>query len=273
MFMAIPSAAAPVELSQIIDIDRYPIEPAAPRAQQWRIAARRQFHETGVCIFEGFLKVEAVATVLSEIDLCVDEAYVSTTSSTVYLEPGSSVWPPGDPRRVEEITTVGTLAEDQLSSDSWLRRLHGAAAFQGFIGDIVGSSRLYGYADGLTSVNVLIFKRGHRLGWHFDEAEYAVTLMLRPASSGGAFEYAPLVRHSGADGDAAIREVISGVREPITAPLWAGSLMVFRGRDSLHRVTAVGGGGPRIVAVLSYDKRAGLCLSEHDRRLFYGRIA
>jgi hypothetical protein len=191
----------------------------------------------------------------------------------VYLEPGSNVWPPGDPRRVEEITTVGTLAEDQLSSDSWLRKLHGAASFQGFIGDIVGSSRLYGYDDGLTSVNVLVFDRGHRLGWHFDEAEYAVTLMLRCASGGGIFEYAPLVRHSGADRDSAIRGVISGVREPVTVPLSAGSLLVFRGRDSLHRVTAVRSGGPRIVAVLSYDKCAGVCLSEHDRRLFYGRTA
>jgi hypothetical protein len=271
--MAIPSAAAPVDLSPIIDVDRYPMDSAGPRAHQLRTDARRQFHETGVCIFDGFLRDEALATVLSEIDLSADEAYVSTTSSTVYLEPGSNIWPPGDPRRVEQITTVGTLAEDQLSSDSWLRRLHGAAAFQRFIGDIVGSSRLYGYADGLTSVNVLVFKRGHRLGWHFDEAEYAVTLMLRSASSGGAFEYAPLVRHSRADGDSAIRGVISGVREPVTAPLRAGSLLVFGGRDSLHRVTAVRSGGPRIVAVLSYDKCAGLCLSEHDRQLFYGRIA
>lgn len=271
--MAIPSAAAPVDLAQIIDVDRYPMDPTGPRARRLRTDARRQFHETGVCIFDGFLRTEAVEAVLSEIDLCVDQAYVGTTSSTVYLEPGSKLWPPGDPRRVEEITTVGTLAEDQLSSDSWLRRLHGAAAFQGFIGDIVGSSRLYGYTDGLTSVNVLVFKRGHRLGWHFDEAEYAVTLMLRPASSGGAFEYAPLVRQSGAGGDAGIRAVISGVREPVTMPLRMGTLLVFRGRDSLHRVTAVRSGAPRIVAVLSYDKRAGMSLSEHDRRLFYGRIA
>jgi hypothetical protein len=271
--MTIPSAAAPIDLSRIIDVDSYPMDSAGPLTHRLRADARRQFLETGVCIFDGFLRTEALEAVLSEVDLCVDQAYVSTTSSTVYLEPGSNVWPPGDPRRVEEITAVGTLAEDQLSSDSWLRRLHGAAAFQRFIGDIVGSSRLYGYADGLTSVNVLVFERGHRLGWHFDEAEYAVTLLLRPALSGGMFEYAPLVRHSGADRDSAIRGVIAGVRQPLTAPLRAGSLMVFRGRDSLHRVTAVRGGGPRIVAVLSYDKCAGLCLSEHDRRLFYGRIA
>jgi hypothetical protein len=247
------------------------MESAGARGLQLRTDARRQFHETGVCIFDGFLKTEAVEAVLSEIDLCADQAYVSTTSSTVYLEPGSNVWPPGDPRRMEEITTVGTLAEDQLASDSWLRRLHGAAAFQRFIGDIVGSSRLYGYADGLTSINVLVFERGHRLGWHFDEAEYAVTLMLRSASSGGTFEYAPLAPRE--DGDSAIRGLISGIREPATAPLRAGSLMVFGGRDSLHRVTAVRSGGPRIVAVLSYDQCAGRWLSEHDRRLFYGRIA
>jgi hypothetical protein len=271
--MAISPAAVRLDLSQIIDVDRYPMGPWGSPAYQLRTEARRQFDETGVCIFDRFLRAEAVEAVLSEIDPRVDQAYVSTTSSTVYLEPGSKIWPPEDPRRMEEITTVGTLAEDQLPGDSWLRRLHGAAAFQELIGDIVGSSRLYGYADGLTSVNVLVFKRGHRLGWHFDEAEYAVTLMLKPASSGGVFEYAPFARRSGTDGGSAIRSVISGVREQVTVPMRAGSLMIFRGRDSLHRVTAVRSGAPRIVAVLSYDKCAGLRLSEHDRRLFYGRIA
>jgi hypothetical protein len=135
--MAIPSAAALVDLAQIIDVDRYPIESTGERARRLRTGAKLQFHETGVCIFDGFLRAEAVETVLS--NLRADEAYVGTTSSTVSLEPGSNAWPPGDPRRVEELTTVGTLAEDQLPSDSWLRRLHGAPAFQGFIGDIVGS--------------------------------------------------------------------------------------------------------------------------------------
>jgi hypothetical protein len=265
--------AASVDLAQIIDLGRYPIDPTGSAAHQLRTEARRQLDETGVCILDGFLRAEAVQAVLSEIDPCVNQTYVSTTSSTVYLEPGSNVWPPGDPRRVEEITTVGTLAEDQLPGDSWLRRLHGAAAFQEFIGDIVGSSRLYGYADGLTSVNVLVFKQGHRLGWHFDEAEYAVTLMLRPASSGGIFEYAPLSGNAGVAGNSGLRSLILGACEPVTAHLQVGSLLIFRGRQSLHRVTAVRGGAPRIVAVLSYDKCAGRCLSEHDRQLFYGRTA
>src|ERR1700689_3016203 len=125
--MTIPSAATPIDLSRIIDVDSYPMDSAGPLTHRLRADARRQFLETGVCIFDGFLRTEALEAVLSEVDLCVDQAYVSTTSSTVYLEPGSNVWPPGDPRRVEEITAVGTLAEDQLSSDSWLRRLHGAA--------------------------------------------------------------------------------------------------------------------------------------------------
>lgn len=269
--MATSSAATPADLSQIIDIDRYPMDADAPQAHRLRTRGRREFHETGVCVFDGFLRPEAVGAVLSELNL--EQAYISTTSSTVYLEPGSDVWPVGDPRRMEELTTVGTLAEDQLPDNSWLRRLHGAAAFQRFIGEIVGSSRLYGYADGLTSVNVLVFKQGHRLGWHFDEGEYAVTLMLRPSGGGGTFEYAPFVRRSGADGGFGILGVIAGVCEPVTVPLRAGSLLIFRGRDSLHRVTPVRSADPRIVAVLSYDKCAGVCLSEHDRRLFYGRIA
>ena len=53
----------------------------------------------------------------------------------------------------------------------------------------------------------------------------------------------------------------------------AGALVVFRGRTALHRVTPVEGGRPRLLAVLSYDPEPGKTLSEHTRRIFYGRVA
>ena len=40
-------------------------------------------------------------------------------------------------------------------------------------------------------------------------------------------------------------------------PMTPGTLMIFAGRNSVHRVSAVGGAIPRIVALLSYDTRPG----------------
>jgi hypothetical protein len=264
----------PDEISGIVDVDRHPLYSSTCGAVRWRAEAQRRFRITGVCIFDDFLRVEALDALRNELDTVVDDAYVSTTYSSVYLEPSDASFPAGHPRREEHVTRVGTLAEDQLAPDSLLHRIHASAGFRQFVGDIVGARRLYGYADGLTSVNVLVFKEGHRLGWHFDESNYAVTLLLSPASAGGAFEYAPNIRTPGDENYAAIQRVLTGPGAgSVVAPLRAGSLMIFRGRRSLHRVSAVGAGQPRLVAVLSYDTRPGVCLSEHDRQLFFGRIA
>jgi hypothetical protein len=261
-------------LSAIVDVDRHPLCSETSRAARWRADAQRCFRSTGVCIFDDFLRAEALHTVRSELDSVVDEAYVSTTYSSVYLEPGNASFPVGHPRRDEHVTRVGTLAEDQLAPDSLLHRIHASAGFRQLVGDIVGAPRLYGYADGLTSVNVLVFKEGDQLGWHFDESDYAVTLLLSSASAGGLFEYAPNIRALSDENYGGVQRVLAGPSgSSAVAPLRAGSLMIFRGRRSLHRVTPVGCGRPRLVAVLSYDTKPGIHLSEHDRQLFFGRIA
>lgn len=51
-----------------------------------------------------------------------------------------------------------------------------------------------------------------------------------------------------------------------------GSLVLFRGRHALHRVTAVEGETPRVIAVLVYDTEPGVKLTEFNRKLLYGRL-
>ena len=54
-------------------------------------------------------------------------------------------------------------------------------------------------------------------------------------------------------------------------PLEPGTLNVFRGRNTAHRVTEVIGERPRIIAVFSYYERPGVTFSEEERLGFYGR--
>ena len=238
-----------------------------------RAELRRRFVASGACILDKFLAGPTVDALLEELAPLVREAYVSTTYSTVYLQPADPGFPLGHPRRSEQMTRLGTLAEDQLSLTSPLRALHGSTAFRRLIGDIVGVSGLYGYVDGLSSVNVLVFHTGHELGWHFDEAEYAVTLLLKSAASGGTFEYVRNLRSIDRANFAAVQELLAGGGGAVSLDhVRAGDLILFRGRDSLHRVTPVCAGAPRIVAVLSYDSRPDRRLSEHDRDLFFGRV-
>ena len=67
-------------------------------------------------------------------------------------------------------------------------------------------------------------------------------------------------------------KVLDGELLPKTLAMDVGSLVLFRGRNSMHRVTAVKGSRTRIVVVLAYNTERGISLSESARMTFYGRI-
>ena len=52
----------------------------------------------------------------------------------------------------------------------------------------------------------------------------------------------------------------------------AGDLMLFRGRDALHRVTPSQGEITRMLVVLAYNAEPNVSLSESARMTFYGRL-
>ena len=52
-----------------------------------------------------------------------------------------------------------------------------------------------------------------------------------------------------------------------------GTLSLFRGHHSMHRVTPVEGSTIRINAVLAYAEEPGHTLNELTQKLFYGRTA
>jgi hypothetical protein len=54
-------------------------------------------------------------------------------------------------------------------------------------------------------------------------------------------------------------------------PLTEGTLNVFAGKNSLHRVSTVQGPRSRLIAVFSYYERPGVLFSEKERLGFYGR--
>jgi hypothetical protein len=117
-------------------------------------------------------------------------------------------------------------------------------------------------------------RTGEQLGWHFDNAEFAVTLMLQPPRAGGAFRYLPNVRTGDVAEDAAVLAVLDGDETGLIdlAPP-AGTLVVFRGRDSLHCVAPVPGPRSRLVGVLSYAREPGQRMDVASQMLFHGRVA
>ena len=106
---------------------------------------------------------------------------------------------------------------------------------------MLGAGRLFNYADPLSSINVHYYKEGQELGWHFDNSAFAVTLMIQPSGQGGDFEYIAALRDCDA-GDMNFEGVGQALDGAITGnrlTIDAGTLALFRGKNSLHRVTPV----------------------------------
>lgn len=261
--------------SEIVDIERYPLHDLSAAPGQALLAdARARLAAEGVLTLPGFVAPPGVATLCREVEVLLPRAYYCVQDHNPYLVPDDPRRPSDHPRNRRQISDKGCLADDLIPADSGLRRLYDWPALRAFLAAVLDVPMLYRYDDPLGSLNVNVFRRGQQLGWHFDNADFATTLMLQSPEAGGTFEYVPGVRTPERENYPDVAAVLDGAGGEIRElGITAGTLALFRGRYALHRVTPVVGLRPRLVAVLSYDTRPGVMLTAHTRRLFYGRSA
>ncbi len=259
----------------LIDLARYPLD--APESAAYRVllrAGRARLAKEGALTLPGFVTSGAVAALVREAEALLPQAYYCTRDHNPYLIADDPALPPAHPRNRAQVSDKGCIADDRIAADSALCALYDWPPLRAFIAAVLGVETLYPYADPLGSLNINVFAPGQQLGWHFDNADFVTTLMLRPAEAGGLYEYAPGLRKPEDETYDAVARVLDGARQGVRVlDMEAGALAVFRGRYALHRVTPVEGETPRLLAVLSYDPKPGKMLTEHTRALFYGRVA
>ena len=142
---------------------------------------------------------------------------------------------------------------------------------------ILGRAPLYRYADPLGAMNLAVMHEGDALGWHFDQTDFVVSLAIQPSDAGGELENVQRLRWTQGGGideryDTVARVLAGDARELVTTvPMTPGTLMIFEGRWSLHRVTAVAGDTPRHVALFGYDTQPGTMSSDLLKLVRYGR--
>ena len=69
-----------------------------------------------------------------------------------------------------------------------------------------------------------------------------------------------------------VEKLLIGSIAPDILNMKPGTLVLFRGRNSIHRVTPTIGNLKRILVVLAYNSEPGIALSESARQTFYGRL-
>ncbi|KAI9004528.1 2OG-Fe(II) oxygenase superfamily-domain-containing protein [Hyaloraphidium curvatum] len=260
-------------LGSIVDLERFPIDDLrSPRGAAFVASCRAALESTGICQLHGFVRPDAVAEILALAAETTDKEWASESTHTVYFtEPDASL-DEGHPLRRTVRSAKRALAWDRIPAGSPLKQLYQNDAMTAFVGAALGISPLYRSADPLDCCEIASFRPGQELGWHFDNSEFSVTLMLQEPESGGDFDYFPALRTDDRPNFDGVRRAIEGHPEGrVRISTGPGTLALFRGHRALHRVTKVEGQRTRINAVLTYGDRPDMRLSELTQRLFYGR--
>tara|TARA_R110002051_G_scaffold264959_1_gene324864 strand:+ start:4996 stop:5775 length:780 start_codon:yes stop_codon:yes gene_type:complete len=258
-----------MNLKDIIDFDRHPITQPDFAAKCAAVLDR-----DGVLVLANFVRAAALAEIHTESVAKQEQAYFCTQNHSVYLTPHDPAFPDDHPANRQVTSSKGCICDDEIAKNSPLRSLYDDPKFQAFVAQSTGQQALHPYADRLSSINIHYANRGQELGWHFDNSSFAITLLIQKPDAGSAFEYIKGLRDADAgqmnyDGVAAL---LDGQVQPEVLSMEPGTLVLFRGRNAVHRVAPNESDKTRMLAVLAYNAEAGVALSESARKTFYGRL-
>tara|TARA_B100000614_G_C14441781_1_gene450508 strand:+ start:137 stop:943 length:807 start_codon:yes stop_codon:yes gene_type:complete len=257
------------DIRPVVNLNKYPLSD-----RSFINSCRVNINRNGSVVLTDFLTESAVKDLIDESVKNQEHAYYCRQEHSVYILPNDEDLPSDHPRNRLVVSSKGCITDDQIPNDSSLKLLYRSDIFKQFVANVVGEKNLYEYEDKLSSVNIHYASEGQELGWHFDNSSFAVTLLIQQPESGGEFQYIRDFRDTDKE-DMNYEGVDKLLKNQIsydTLNMNSGTLVLFRGKNSIHRVTPVEGEKTRILAVLAYNSEPNISLSETSRMTFYGRL-
>ena len=235
----------------------------------------RKFNREGVLTIPDFLNKKCLKELIDEGKHNQHKAYYTSSTHNVYLTPKNQDLGNNHIFNRQVKSTKGCITTDQIPDNSGLKVIYHSRAFKKFLSKVMSEKELYAYEDPFSSINVHYAGKDQELGWHFDNSNFAVTLLLQKPEYGGDFEYVKDVRKSEEKdmGYDKVKEILDGKVKPCILSLKPGTLVLFRGKNSIHRVTPTKGDLTRILVVFAYNARPGVSLSESAQKTFYGKVS
>ncbi len=235
-----------MNVASLVDTDRWPMNDDALTSQ-----LNQAFVDENIVVLPGFIKPSALPALVAECDELAKVAYHTTVNANLEV-----------------------VAYDQFPNDSVIRALYEWEPLMEFVARVLGEKQLYRYADPFGALNLAVMRDGHELGWHFDQTDFVVSIALQPSLEGGHFENVPRIRSMGNDNAETVAAIRNGERNDLVRnePMTPGTLMVFNGRWSYHRVSKVHGAVARHVALLAYDTKPGTDSNTELKLGRYGRL-
>jgi len=259
-------------LSRVVNTHNYPIN----NTQSTNYAAlisqcRSKLGDTGLCLLPQFITPDALSVIINESQQLAPAAH-----HTEHWRSSPNGVIEADISQLAHSTraSIGSVAFDQLSEESPLRTLYQSTEFTAFLNDLFDGPTLYLTADPLVSCMLTILQPGDELGWHYDPNDIVVSLAVQQADNGGEFEFVPNIRAPAPNAQHNEATTLSGTHPGIISKSLApGTLSLFNGHRSLHRVAPVGEGQPRIIALFNFSETPDYYFSRRIQNKFFGRHA
>jgi len=262
-------------MRRTLDLKTFPLDDLdSERGQAFLASCRSALAREGMVDLACLVRPRALAQCVSEVaPLFPASAFRHKRSHNIYFDdhiPGLAADHPAL-RHVE--TANYTVCGDQIP-DSVLSRIYEWPPLAAFLAAAMEKPRLFPMDDPLARINVMAYPAGEGLNWHFDRSEFTVTLLLQAPVSGGLFQYRTGLRSDSDPNYRGVARLLDNRDAAVKArPLTAGTLSLFKGKNTAHRVTPVEGDRPRLVAVFSFYENPGVRFSAAERRGFYGRAS
>lgn len=259
-------------MQDLIDLETYPLDRLDSAEGATLIAhCRARLEADGMVDLPGFLRAPALRRAVAEVAPVLEHrAFFHSRQHNIYFKPSIPGLAPDHPALAEAETAHRSICADQIPG-SVLVAVYELPEIAVFLAAAMGKPALYPMADPLARVNAMRYGAGQALGWHFDRSEFTTTLLLQKPQAGGVFEYARDLRSAEDPNHQGVARLLAGEIAAERSAPEAGTLTIFRGRNTAHRVTPVEGAVDRIIAVFSYFERPGVMFSAEERIGFYGR--
>lgn len=260
-------------IREVIDLDTYPLDQPDSTAYGALVQrCRAELATVGLFDLPGFVRPDAVDRAVSALRPLIDHASFShRRSHNIYFSATVDGLADDHPALAVMETSNRTVCADQMAGMSPVD-VYEWEPLRRFLAEVLDLGTLYLMDDPLARVNVMSYRHGEALNWHFDRSQFTTTVVLQAATDGGDFEYRVGLRSDDDPNHDGVARLVAGedseVQRRSIAP---GTLSVFTGRHTAHRVTPVEGERDRIVAVFAYFEQPGVLFSEGERIGFYGR--
>tara|TARA_Y100001970_G_scaffold290108_2_gene422607 strand:- start:38 stop:820 length:783 start_codon:yes stop_codon:yes gene_type:complete len=258
------------KISEIVNLKNHPII----ESENYLKSCNNELISNSILQLDDFLTNKGLSKIQKEAVNLKKHAFYCSQKHTILLNKINNKISSKDPCNLEVVSDKGCVPHDLIPKNSYLNLLYKSKYFKNFIAKTLGIKNIYPYSDKLSSINYNYYEKNQQLGWHFDNATFAITLMIQSPKSGGIFEYTNKGRNYEKNyiNKNYISKVIKNKMKVEELKVRPGTLILFYGRNYLHRVTPVTSKKPRILVTLNYNIEKGIKLSKNARKTFFGRI-